>query len=59
LTEKYGRTYGLKALDALHHGAFSLISEKGWPFVVADDNLCNVAEVIGFTTINPLKETAK
>ena len=59
LLKKYGRTYGLKALDALHLGAFSLISEKDWSFVVADDNLCKVAEVIGFTTINPLKESAK
>jgi uncharacterized protein with PIN domain len=57
--KKYGRTYGLKALDALHLGAFSLISEKNWSFVVADDNLCKVAEVIGFATINPLKESAK
>ena len=57
--KKYGRTYGLKALDALHLGAFSLISEKDWSFVVADDNLSNVAEAIGFTTINPLKENSK
>lgn len=57
--KKYGRTYGLKALDALHLGAFILISEKDWSFVVADDNLCKVAEAIGFTTINPLKESAK
>ena len=57
--KKYGRTYGLKALDALHLGAFSLISEKDWSFVVADDNLCKVAEVIGFITINPLEESAK
>ena len=55
----YGRTYGLKALDALHLGAFSLMSEKDWSFVVADDNLCKVAEAIGFTTINPLKESLK
>ena len=57
--KNHGRTHGLKALDALHLGAFSLISEKDWSFVVADDNLCKVAEVIGFTTINPLKESAK
>jgi uncharacterized protein with PIN domain len=57
--KKYGRTHGLKALDALHLGAFSLISEKDWSFVAADDNRCKVAEVIGFTTINPLKERAK
>jgi uncharacterized protein with PIN domain len=41
--KKYGRTHGLKALDALHLGAFSLISEKDWSFVAADDNLCKVA----------------
>jgi len=57
--KKHGRTYGLKALDALHLGTFSLISEKDWSFVVADDNLCKVAELIGFTTMNPLKESAK
>jgi uncharacterized protein len=57
--KKHGRTYGLKALDALHLGAFSLISEKDWSFVVADDNLGKVAEAIGFTTINPLKRIAK
>ncbi len=52
--KKYGKTYGLKALDALHLGTFSLISEKDWSFVVADDNLCRITEVIGFNTINPL-----
>ncbi|MCJ7683001.1 MAG: type II toxin-antitoxin system VapC family toxin [Desulfobacteraceae bacterium] len=53
--KKHGRAYGLKALDALHLGTFSLISEKDWSFVVADNNLCKVAEVIGFTTLNPLQ----
>ena len=57
--KKYGRTYGLKALDALHLGDFSLISEKDWSFVVAYDNLCKVAAVIDFTTINLLKVSAK
>ena len=53
--KNHGRTYGLKSLDALHLGSFSLISEKDWSFVVADDNLCRVAEAAGFNTINPLK----
>ena len=56
--KNHGRTYGLKSLDALHLGSFSLISEKDWSFVVADDNLCKVAEVVGFNTINPLKGNA-
>ncbi len=50
------RTHGLKALDALHLGAFSLISEEDWAFVAADEGLCGVAEVIGYKTINPTKE---
>ena len=56
--KNHGRTHGLKAMDALHLGSFSLISEKDWSFVVADDNLCRVAEVIGFNIINPLKGNA-
>ena len=56
--KNHGRTHGLKAMDALHLGSFSLISEKDWSFVVADDNLCKVAEVVGFNTINPLKGNA-
>ena len=56
--KNYGRTHGRKALDALHLGTFSLISEKDWSFVVADGNLCKIAEVIGFNTLNPLKGNA-
>ncbi len=56
--KNHGRTHGLKALDALHLGTFSLLSEKDWSFVVADGNLYNVAKVIGFNTINPLKGNA-
>ena len=56
--KNHGRTHGLKAMDALHLGSFSLIFEKDWSFVVADDNLCKVAEVVGFNTINPLKGNA-
>ena len=56
--KNYGRTHGIKALDALHLGSFSLISEKDWSFVVADDNLCRVAKANGFNTINPLKGNA-
>jgi len=51
----YGRTHGLKALDALHLGAFSLISEEDWAFVAADDSLCGVVQLIGYNTINPIK----
>lgn len=56
--KELGRIHGLKALDAMHLGAFSLISEEDWGFVVADNNLYRIAEVIGFNTMNPLKENA-
>ena len=54
LLKKYGKKHGLRTLDALHLGCFSLISEKDWYFVSADDNLCNMVKIIGFKTINPL-----
>ena len=55
LMKNHGRKHGLKALDALHLGAFSLISEWDWAFVAADDSLCGVAEVLGYAIINPMK----
>lgn len=55
LLKKYGKTQGLRTLDALHLGAFSLIAEDEWGFVAADDNLCKVARLIGFKAIHPLK----
>jgi len=54
LIKQYGKVEGLRTLDALHLGAFSLISEKDWIFVAADKNLCNVAKIMGYSTINPL-----
>ncbi len=55
LLKKYGREYGLRTLDAMHIGCFSLISENDWFFVSSDENLCKIAEVCGFKTINPIK----
>ncbi len=57
LLKKYGRQQGLRALDALHLGTFSLIAEKQWSFVAADKNLCDVAQLIGFKAVNPLNLT--
>jgi len=59
LLKKYGKIQGLRTLDALYIGAFSLIAEKEWYFVVADYNLCNVLQLIGFKTINPLQSENK
>lgn len=56
LLKKHGRDYGLRTLDALHLGCFSLISENNWCFVSMDENLCTVAEYIGARVINPLRK---
>ena len=53
LLKNHGRTYGLKSLDSLHLGTFSLISEKDWVFVTTDESLCSVAKLIGYNTTNP------
>jgi predicted nucleic acid-binding protein len=55
LLKRYGKEYGLRTLDALHLGCFSLISESAWLFVSTDENLCKVAELMGTKVINPLK----
>lgn len=53
LLKKYGKVYGLRTLDALHQGTFSLISEQGWCFVTADTVLDDVAKQAGFLSLNP------
>ena len=55
LIKSRARIQGLKALDALHLGAFSLIYEEDWAFVAADSTLCGVAESLDYPTINPMK----
>jgi uncharacterized protein len=59
LMKDHAREHGLKALDAMHLGAFSLISEANWALVAADDTLCAVAEILGYTTINPNKRNVQ
>jgi uncharacterized protein with PIN domain len=56
LLKKYGKTKRLRSLDALQIGTFSLISERGWYFLAADDILCEIAEDMGFAVINPLQK---
>ena len=54
LLQHYGRKEGLRALDALQLGGFSLIAEKDdWCFVSADRTLCLVAQLAGYVAINP------
>lgn len=54
IIKKYGKTEGLRALDALQLGAFSIIADEEWILVAADERLCEIARKMGFNTINPL-----
>ena len=53
LLKKYGKEYGLRTLDALHLGTYSLITEHGWCFVTSDTVLADVAQLAGFLSLNP------
>ncbi|MBI5192631.1 MAG: type II toxin-antitoxin system VapC family toxin [Nitrospirae bacterium] len=54
LLKQYGKAHGLRTLDALQLGVFSIIAEKDWVLVSADSNLCRVAQLQGYKTINPV-----
>jgi len=56
LMKEYGQNHGLKSLDALHLGAFRLLSDGEWLFVCADDKLCGVAQQCSLKVRNPVKE---
>lgn len=56
LLKMYGKEYGLRTLDALHLGTYSLISEMGWCFVTSDTVLEEVAKQTGFLSLNPLQK---
>jgi uncharacterized protein len=55
LLKKYGKRKRLRSLDAPQMGTFSLISERGWYLVAADDILCEIAKDMGFAALNPLQ----
>lgn len=54
--KEHGKISGLRTLDALHLGAFTLIAEPDWLFVSADNNLCKVVTGLGYRVLNPLDE---
>lgn len=56
LLKKFGKEYGLRTLDALHLGTYSLISEQGWCFVTSDTVLADVAKSAGFLSLNPQQQ---
>jgi len=53
LLKKYGKTEGLRTLDALHFAAFRLLAEEGWYFIAADEVLYHTVQLEGFNVINP------
>ena len=53
LLARYGKSKGLRTLDALQIGAFSLLQEEGWAFVCADKNLSSIAVYAGYEVIDP------
>ncbi|MEW6063965.1 MAG: type II toxin-antitoxin system VapC family toxin [Bacillota bacterium] len=57
LVKDYGKTHGLRTLDALHLATFVLVKEDDWFFVACDDNLINAAKAIGALVFNPVKRT--
>jgi predicted nucleic acid-binding protein len=57
LLKKYGKENGLRTLDSLHLGTYSLISEQGWCFVTSDRVLANVANLAGFLSLDPQQTT--
>ncbi|PHJ37009.1 hypothetical protein P378_19065 [Desulforamulus profundi] len=57
LNTDYGKTHGLRTLDALHLATFVLVKEDDWFFVACDDNLINAAKAIGALVFNPVKRT--
>ncbi len=54
LMREYGKTEGLRSLDALHLAACRLIAEEDWVFVCSDARLCNVARKCGIEVNNPM-----
>jgi len=56
LLKHFGKTSGLRTLDALHLGAYLLLAEKNWAFVAADHILCKTATLAGCTVLNPVDE---
>ncbi len=55
LLQQYGKTEGLRTLDALHLAGFSLLAEDGWQFVAADSVLSHVVQCEGWQAIKIAK----
>jgi predicted nucleic acid-binding protein len=51
LVKKFGKTYGLRTLDAMHVAGWRIIAEPDWIFVSSDKNQLNVITQLNYKTI--------
>ena len=54
LMETYGHQHALRALDALHVAAFTMVADDDWRFVTDDLALINAIKGMGYKTLIPL-----
>ncbi len=55
LLKEFGIRFSLRTLDAIHLAAFTLLADKSWKFIAADEAMCNIARLLSYDTINPLQ----
>jgi predicted nucleic acid-binding protein len=54
LLAKFGKSSGLRSLDALHLGTLNFIGNSSWIVVSADYTMCSVAKKMGNKTVCPV-----
>jgi uncharacterized protein len=52
LIKKFGKTCGLRTLDALHVAGWRIIAEPDWTFVSSDKNQLNVVTQLNYKSID-------
>ncbi len=52
LIKKFGKSFGLRTLDALHIAGWRIIAEPGWIFVSSDKNQLNVVTQLNYKSID-------
>lgn len=55
LMKQYGKSYGLRTLNALHVAGFKLVADNDWKMVSSDEVMCTIIEKLGYASINPAK----
>jgi predicted nucleic acid-binding protein len=51
IIDKYGKSFGIRTLDALHLAAFLVLRQEDWTFVVSDRQLYQVALAAGVNIV--------